>query len=154
VQDRGHNGKLFIVAVLARLLPRDWDGRRLLRFLTGLALLALSFTVPAAPALAAPALAAPALAAPALAAPALAAPAVAVVAPAPVAVSQPAPAAESTAAATAATEPVAAARSAMQSREYVYDASRISRVERRAADTAGPAGVTAGAHDSRGPPRH
>jgi hypothetical protein len=29
------------------LLPRDWDGRRLLRFLTGLAMLALAFTAPA-----------------------------------------------------------------------------------------------------------
>ncbi|BFU43618.1 hypothetical protein [Krasilnikovia sp. MM14-A1004] len=32
------------MAVVARLLPRHWDGRRLLRFLTGLALLALAFT--------------------------------------------------------------------------------------------------------------
>jgi len=38
-----------------RVLPRNWDGRRLLRFLTGLALLALAFTfrvdavTPAAP---------------------------------------------------------------------------------------------------------
>jgi hypothetical protein len=32
------------VAVVARLLPRDWDGQRLLRFLTGLAMLALAFT--------------------------------------------------------------------------------------------------------------
>lgn len=34
-----------IVAVVARLLPRDWDGQRLLRFVTGLALLALAFAV-------------------------------------------------------------------------------------------------------------
>jgi hypothetical protein len=32
---------------VARLLPRHWDGRRLLRFLTGLAMLALAFTTPA-----------------------------------------------------------------------------------------------------------
>jgi hypothetical protein len=39
------------------VLPRHWDGRRLLRFLTGLAMLALAFTVhvtPPAPALPAP----------------------------------------------------------------------------------------------------
>jgi hypothetical protein len=34
------------VAEVARLLPRHWDGRRLLRFLTGLALLALAFAAP------------------------------------------------------------------------------------------------------------
>ena len=30
-----------------RVLPRDWDGHRLLRFLAGLAMLALAFTSPA-----------------------------------------------------------------------------------------------------------
>ena len=34
---------------VARVLPRDWDGSRLLRFLAGLAMLALAFTAPAAP---------------------------------------------------------------------------------------------------------
>jgi hypothetical protein len=34
---------LFIVADVVRLLPRHWDGQRLLRFLAGLALLALAF---------------------------------------------------------------------------------------------------------------
>jgi hypothetical protein len=34
------------VATVARLLPRDWDGRRLLQFLTGLALIALAFALP------------------------------------------------------------------------------------------------------------
>lgn len=43
------NGKLIPVTAVARLLPRDWDGGRLLRFLTGLAMLALAFTSPAAP---------------------------------------------------------------------------------------------------------
>jgi hypothetical protein len=38
---------LFSVADLARVLPRHWDGRRLLRFLAGLAMLALAFTAPA-----------------------------------------------------------------------------------------------------------
>jgi hypothetical protein len=33
------------VAVVARILPRHWDGHRLLQFLTGLALIALSFAV-------------------------------------------------------------------------------------------------------------
>jgi hypothetical protein len=32
------------VAIVERLLPRHWDGRRLLRFLAGLALVAMSFT--------------------------------------------------------------------------------------------------------------
>ncbi|MFI7544079.1 hypothetical protein [Actinoplanes sp. NPDC049599] len=35
------------MATVARLLPRHWDGRRLLQFLTGLALIALAFTLPA-----------------------------------------------------------------------------------------------------------
>ena len=34
------------MATVARLLPRYWDGRRLLQFLTGLALIALAFAVP------------------------------------------------------------------------------------------------------------
>ena len=34
------------MATVARLLPRHWDGRRLLQFLTGLALIALAFAVP------------------------------------------------------------------------------------------------------------
>ncbi|MFF5079048.1 hypothetical protein ACFY36_18490 [Actinoplanes sp. NPDC000266] len=37
------------MAAVTRVLPRHWDGRRLLRFLTGLAMLALAFTVPATP---------------------------------------------------------------------------------------------------------
>jgi hypothetical protein len=48
---------LVVVAVVRRLLPRYWDGHRLLQFLTGLALLALTFggsAVPATPAPAAP----------------------------------------------------------------------------------------------------
>jgi hypothetical protein len=47
------------VATVERLLPRHWDGRRLLHFLAGLALLAMSFTlradVVATPAVPAPA---------------------------------------------------------------------------------------------------
>lgn len=34
------------MADVARLLPRHWDGRRLLRFLAGLALLVLAFAAP------------------------------------------------------------------------------------------------------------
>ncbi|WP_305786916.1 hypothetical protein [Symbioplanes lichenis] len=34
------------MATVARLHPRHWDGRRLLQFLTGLALIALAFAVP------------------------------------------------------------------------------------------------------------
>ena len=32
---------------MTHVLPRHWDGRRLLRFFTGLAMLALAFTAPA-----------------------------------------------------------------------------------------------------------
>jgi hypothetical protein len=42
------------VTAVTRVLPRLWDSRRLLRFLTGLAMIALAFTVhvtPPAPAL-------------------------------------------------------------------------------------------------------
>ena len=46
------------MAFVERLLPRHWDGRRLLQFLTGLALLALAFAIPAE-AVATPASAAP-----------------------------------------------------------------------------------------------
>jgi hypothetical protein len=60
------NGNLIPVAVAARLLPRHWDGSRLLRFLAGLAMLALAFTTPsvASPieATVPPAVAAPAVA--------------------------------------------------------------------------------------------
>jgi hypothetical protein len=38
------NGKLIGVTAAVRVLPRHWDGGRLLRFLTGLATLALAFT--------------------------------------------------------------------------------------------------------------
>jgi hypothetical protein len=41
------NGKLIGVTAVARVHPRNWDGRRLLRFLAGLAMLALAFTTPA-----------------------------------------------------------------------------------------------------------
>lgn len=43
------------MTAVTRVLPRHWDGRRLLRFLTGLAMIALAFTVHVAPAPALPA---------------------------------------------------------------------------------------------------
>jgi len=46
----GGKGKLIRMAVVARVLPRDWDAGRLLRFLAGLAMLALAFAAPALPA--------------------------------------------------------------------------------------------------------
>ncbi|MBM2621548.1 hypothetical protein JIG36_39190 [Actinoplanes sp. LDG1-06] len=38
------------MTAVARVLPRDWDGHRLLRFLAGLAMLALAFAAHLAPA--------------------------------------------------------------------------------------------------------
>ena len=43
------------MAFIERLLPRNWDARRLMSFLAGLALIALSFTAGTQPAQAAPA---------------------------------------------------------------------------------------------------
>lgn len=43
------NGRLGRVTAVARVLPRDWDGHRLLRFLMGLAMLALAFAAHLAP---------------------------------------------------------------------------------------------------------
>ena len=43
VHERAQTGRLVTVADVARILPRHWDGQRLLRFLAGLALLALAF---------------------------------------------------------------------------------------------------------------
>ena len=43
VRFRGQNGRLGIVVDAVRLAPRLWDGQRLLRFLAGLAMLALAF---------------------------------------------------------------------------------------------------------------
>jgi hypothetical protein len=58
---------LFTVTDLARLLPRHWDGRRLMRFLAGLAMIAAGLLAPAAPAVTAAA-PAPVVAGPAAAA--------------------------------------------------------------------------------------
>jgi hypothetical protein len=59
-RDAAHGRKRYVglVTAVVRMLPRHWDGQRLLRFLAGLALLALAFlprpdvalaTAPAAP---------------------------------------------------------------------------------------------------------
>jgi hypothetical protein len=112
------------MAVLARLLPRDWDGRRLLQFLTGLALLALAFAAPAAPVAAA---AAPA--------------------PAPVVVSQAGPVAE--APAVDAPEPAVA-----RGVDWTDLCPRHASSRTPVADgTAALTGVTSGSIGSRGPPR-
>jgi hypothetical protein len=63
---------LVAVTAVTRVLPRQWDGLRLLRFLTGLAMLALAFTVHATPPAPAPPAAAIASASPAASAPAAA----------------------------------------------------------------------------------
>lgn len=82
----GGNGKLSGVTAVARVLPRDWDGHRLLRFLTGLAMLALAFAAQLAPGHLATAAPAPAVSAVAVAPVVPVAPAV------PVAADSPAPA--------------------------------------------------------------
>ena len=124
MRDRGHNGKLFFMALLARLLPRDWDGRRLLQFLTGLGLLALAFAAPAAPVAAAGA-----------------------PAPAPVVVSQAGPVVE----APAVDGPAPAVARGVERQDLCSrHASSIAPVADR---TAALIGVTSGSSGSRGPPR-
>jgi hypothetical protein len=143
------------VGGVARLLPRHWDGRRLLRFLTGLALLALAFAVPAA--------AAP------TPAPAAITATVTVDAPtatAELAVRQAEPATEQAEPATEQAESpkqagsstqtgsgsVAGRTSASRADECWHDASG-TRAARLADATAKLAGVTPGVPGSRGPPR-
>jgi hypothetical protein len=119
---------LFFMAVLARLLPRDWDGRRLLQFLTGLALLALAFAVPAAPV-------------------AAAAPA-----PAPVVVtevSQAGPVVE--APAVDGSAPVVSAAAPAVERQDLCP-RHVSDISGVADDTAALTGVVSGSTGSRGPP--
>jgi hypothetical protein len=114
---------LVVVAVARRLLPRHWDGHRLLRFLTGLALLALTFggaTVPAAPPPAAPAPVTTTVEAPP------AAPAAPEVQP-------------------------ATSQTVDKSDECRHDASR-ARVAQPVDDTAALAGATQRAYGSRAPP--
>jgi hypothetical protein len=118
---------LFFMALLARLLPRDWDGRRLLQFLTGLALLALAFAAPAVPAAAAPA-------------------------PAPAVVSQAGPVVE----APAVDDPAPADPAPAVAREVDRPDSRQrhpSGVAPVADSTAALTGVTTGSSGSRDPPR-
>jgi hypothetical protein len=162
VQLKGQNGRLVIVAELARLLPRHWDGQRLLRFLTGLALLALAF---AAPIFAAPVSAA-------------AAPVSAAVAPVPAAVPASAalPVAAPASGSAASSTATPAGQEVVAATPDAQVATRGDRVE-RVVDTAAPAALVGAApvavrqlrlrpgsdsvppaaglraHGSRGPPR-
>jgi hypothetical protein len=139
-----------IVALLARLHPRHWDGQRFLQFLTGLALLALASAAPLAPAGAAPVTPAPAavLAAPAAETVAVDEPAAAV------AVDEPAPAiaVDEPVAAVAVDEPaVVPAAPAVETGRH--DASGYRPVLPPADTTTALTGVEQRAHGSRGPPR-
>jgi hypothetical protein len=116
---------LFIVADLARLLPRHWDGQRLMRFLAGLAMLALGCLASAAPATPVASTVEPA-------------------APAPVTVVVAAPAAPAAPAAAESHEVRAADRV-----EPCWNGAHAV-VPQAAVDV--PAGVTPGAYGSRGPP--
>jgi hypothetical protein len=109
--------------------PRDWDGCRLLQFLAGLALLALSFLAPPAPAVAAPP-----------------APAVVVVeAAAPEAASDATPAVE-------VASPIIEVRAADRT-DPCWHVGTAHVIVMVAAGTV-PAGVSPAAHGSRGPPLH
>ena len=117
------------MAPLLRLLPRHWDGRRLLRFVTGLALLALMFGGPAA------------------------GPASAVSTTTGTTTSSTrATSAESTATAGTAVETGATGAAAVQHQtECQHDGSGVARSV-PVADRAAPAGVAPGTHGSRAPP--
>ena len=115
------------MAVVRRLLPRHWDGHRLLQFLTGLALLALTFGAPAAAAAPPPA------------------------APAPVTTTVEATA-QTPAEPAVHNGESATVRTADRSGECQHDASRIARAGKPADDTAALAWATQRAHGSRAPP--
>jgi hypothetical protein len=117
---------LVVVAVVRRLLPRHWDGHRLLQFLTGLALLALTFGGSAVPATPVPA------------------------APAPVTTTVEAPA-ETAAKPAVHGVQSPAGRTADPSDECQHDASQ-ARVVQPVDDAAALAGATQRAHGSRAPP--
>jgi hypothetical protein len=121
-----------IVALLARLHPRHWDGQRFLQFLTGLALLALAFAAPLAPAGAAPVAPAPAAV--------LAAPAAE-----PVTVDEPVAAVDEPA--------VAVVPAAPAAETGKHDASGYPPVLPPADTATALTGVEQRAHGSRGPPR-
>jgi hypothetical protein len=130
-----------IVALLARLHPRHWDGQRFLQFLTGLALLALAFAAPLAPAGAAPVAPAPAAV--------LAAPAAE-----PVTVDEPAAAVAVDEPAAAVDEPAVAVVPAAPAAETgKHDASGYRPVLPPADTATALTGVEQRAHGSRGPPR-
>lgn len=115
------------MTVVRRLLPRHWDGHRLLQFLTGLALLALTFGGSAAPAAPAPP------------------------APAPVTTTVEAPAA--TAADPAApVDAAATSRTPDKSHECRHDSAQ-ARVAQPIHDTVALVGATQRAFGSRAPPQ-
>jgi hypothetical protein len=140
------------VTAVRRLHPRHWDGRRLLQFLTGLALLALAFGTPAA-STAPGALTATVQASGADSAAAttvqvgLAGP---VADTATAAAIERAPAAVPAARGEAAPAPVRAVR---DSAGCQHDGSRVGRAVPPAADSAALAGAAPQAHGSRAPPR-
>ena len=117
------------MAALLRLLPRHWDGKRLLQFLTGLALLALTLGGPVASA----------------------APTSSTSASTPTTTATTATVA-SAADAAASTDPAAVAVAVQRQTECQHDASGVTPAV-PAAPVAAPAGVAPGAHDSRAPPR-
>lgn len=113
------------MALLTRLHPRHWDGLRFLQFLTGLALLALAFAAPVAPAEAP-------------------APAAVIAAPA----AETAAVEEPAASASAAAEPAAPATETCR-----HDESGYRPVQSPADTTAALTGAGQRAHGSRAPPR-
>jgi hypothetical protein len=120
---------LVIVSLLERLHPRHWDGQRFLRFLTGLALIALAFAAPVAPAAAATP-APPAVITTTVEAPAAAKPAAA-----------------------AAEQPAAAVEEPAAVETCRHDASGYRGVTPPADTAAAVTGVGQRAHGTRGPPR-
>jgi hypothetical protein len=149
VRRSGRAGRLVGVTAVRRLHPRHWDGRRLLQFLTGLALLALAFGTPAAStAPGAPPVTVQASGAGSAAASAR--PAASVADTATVAAIERAPAAVPAARGEVPPAPVRAAR---ESAGCQHDGSRVGRLVPPAADSAALAGVAQQAHGSRAPPR-
>lgn len=128
------------MAEVARAHPRHWDGRRLLRFLTGLALLALAF---AAPVFAAPGPAVP---------DAITQPALRTVthAPAELAVQTAGQVSAQRAADATVADDSAADRSGITTPAGTPNVTQPA----GGAQVDGPAGTALAAHGSRGPPRH
>jgi hypothetical protein len=139
------------VTAVRRLHPRHWDGRRLLQFLTGLALLALAFGTPAASTApgAPPAMVQASGAGSAAATTVQVRPAASVADTATIAAIERAPAAVPAARGQVPPAPVRAVR---ESAGCQHDGSRVGRPAPPAADSAALAGVAQQAHGSRAPP--